>query len=100
MSNNAVIKHFFEHDWGFMGAVVNEDFESVFHCFEAHNRDEKISFVAAISQGYCFGERQGKANIIKTIISEDMLFDNQRSIFAELKKAFCDSKKKSFGVNL
>ena len=88
ISNEEIIRQYFKNDWGFMGAVVNEDFESVYHCFETENKNDKVSFVAATSQGYCFGEKQGNVNIIKTIISEDMLFENQKIIFDELKKAF------------
>jgi hypothetical protein len=62
ISNEDFIRHYFRNDWGFMGAVVNENYESVYHCFEDDNKDEKVSFVAATSQGYCFAERQGNVN--------------------------------------
>ncbi len=88
ISNGDIIREYFKNDWGFTGAVVNEDFESVYHCFENEDKNDKISFVAATTQGYCFGEMQGNVNIIKTILSEDMLFDNQKSIFYALKKLF------------
>ena len=78
ISNEDIIRQYFKNDWGLMGVVVKEDFESVYHCFENDNKDDKVSFVAATSKGYCFGEKQGNVNIIKTIISEDMLFENQK----------------------
>jgi hypothetical protein len=100
ISNNDVIRKYFDSDWGFVGAVVNEDFESVFHCFENDDKEEKISFVAVTSQGYCFGEKQGNINIIKTIISEDMLFENQRALFCDMKKAFDEYNLKRYGTSV
>ena len=97
ISNENIIRRYFKDEWGFTGAVVNEDFESVYHCFEDGDKDDRISFVAATSQGYCFGEKQGNVNIIKTIISEDMLFDNQKSLFSKLKNAFIEENKERYG---
>ena len=94
------IRLYFKNAWGFMGSVVNENFESVYHCFEANDKNDKISFVAATSEGYCFGEKQGNVNIIKTIISEDMLFDNQKFLFLELKNAFNKFNKERYGTSL
>jgi hypothetical protein len=97
LSNENTIRQYFKNDWGFMGAVVNEDFKSVYHCFENDDKNDKVSFVAATSQGYCFGENQGKVSIIKTIISEDMLFENQNFIFNELKNAFREANRDRYG---
>lgn len=96
ISNDDIIREYFKSDWGFMGAVVNEKFEAVYHCFENDDKDDKISFVAATSQGYCFGEKQGKVNIIKTIICEDMLFDNQVDTFQSLRIAFNKANKERY----
>ena len=95
LSNDQVIKHYFKNDWGFMGVKVNEKFAEVYHDFES-NSDEAVSFVAATSQGYCFGEKQGNVNIIKTIISEDMLFGNQKQVFANLRNAFNEANKSRY----
>lgn len=97
ITNEEIIRHYFKNDWGYTGAVVDEDYKSVYHCFENDDKNDKISFVAATSQGYCFGEKQANVNIIKTIISEDMLFENQKSIFNDLKKAFRDENKERYG---
>lgn len=99
-SSENIIRQYFKNDWGFTGAVVNEDYESVYHNFENDNKNEKIGFVAATSQGYCFGERQGNVNIVKTILSEDMLFENQKIIFNELKNAFKIANKERYGANI
>jgi len=98
ISNEDIIRLYFKYDWGFMGAFVNDDFESVYHCFEKDNKDDIVSFVAATSQGYCFGEKQGNVNIIKTIIAEEMLFDNQKKVFNELKNAFIEANKERYGA--
>lgn len=93
ISNKDIIRHYFKNDWGFMGTVITKNYESVYHSFENDNGNNKVSFVAATSQGYCFGEKQGNVNLIKTIISEDMLFENQKAVFKELKKAFNEANK-------
>lgn len=95
LSNDQIIRHYFKHDWGFMGVKVDEKFKDVFHDFE-NDSDEAVSFVAATSLGYCFGEKQGKINVIKTIISEDMLFDNQKQVFANLRTAFNEANKSRY----
>jgi len=73
-------------------------YESVYHCFETENENEKVSFVAASSQGYCFGEKQGNVNIIKTIITESMLFESQKSVFSNLRNEFNEANKERYGT--
>lgn len=100
LSTEDIIRHYFKNDWGFMGAVVNEKFESVYHCFENDYKDEMISLVGVTDQGYCFGEKQGNVNIIKTIISDNMLFENQKSTFYELRTAFQVANKERYGTSI
>lgn len=97
ISNEKLINLYFKEDWGFAGAVIDEDYKSVFYNFENSDPNEKISFVGATSLGYCFGEKQGQVNIIKTIISEEMLFDNQKQIFFNLREQFNKKNKERFG---
>ena len=40
--------------------------------------------------GYCFGGKHGNVSIIKTIISEEMLSEKQKTFFYDLKK-LCDN---------
>jgi hypothetical protein len=98
ISSEDLMKLYFKNDWGFVGAVIDENYKSVYHSFETSSKDEKISFVAATSQGYCFGERQGNVNIIKTIVSEDMLFENQKLIFSKLKNDFKAMNAQRYGT--
>lgn len=97
ISNEEIINLYFKNDWGFVGAIINEHYESIYHSFEDSEADEKVSFVGATSQGYCFGERQGTISILKTIISEDMLFDNQKTIFMKLRNEFNKMIKDMYG---
>jgi len=97
ISNENIIRHYFKNEWGLMFAVANKDFESVYHCFENDAKDDKVSFVAVSSEGYCFGEKQGNIHIVKTIISEDLLFDNQKPLFSELRNAFNEANKERYG---
>ena len=97
ISNEDIIKCYFKNDWGFMGAFVNKEMEAVFYSFEDNFKDEAISFVSASAQGYCFGEKQGEVNIIKTIISEEMLFEDQKPLFADLKRRLEESNKQMYG---
>lgn len=95
LSNDQIIRHYFKHDWGFMGVKVDEKFKEVYHDFE-NDSDEAVSFVAATSLGYCFGEKQENVNVIKTLISEDMLFEHQKQVFKDLRNAFNEANKSRY----
>ena len=97
ISNEDLIRQYFQNDWGFMATSVNKDFEAVYLSFENDYKNDKVSFIAATSQGYCFGEKQGDVNIIKTILSEDNLFENQKQTFSKLKIAFKEANKERYG---
>jgi len=99
-SNEDIIRQHIKNNWGFMGTAVNEDFESVYHCFENNSKNDKMNIVAATSQGYCFGNRQGNVNILITIVTEDMLFENQKLLFHNLRKAFNDANKDRYGADI
>lgn len=89
LSSEELMKHFFKNETVFKIAFVNKDHKAVYDSFE-NNKEEKVSFVSASLQGYCFGERQGDIDVFKTIISEDMLFESQKQVFTELKKSLQD----------
>ena len=96
ISNDDIIRLYFKNDWGLVGANVNQDHANVYKSFEDDEQNERISIVAATSQGYCFGVKQGNINVIKTIISEEMLFENQKFIFHELRKAFNEMNRERY----
>lgn len=96
-SNEEIIKHYLSRNsWGIVAAPSDAKYQGVYNIFESELNDS-ISFVCVNSEGFCFGEKQGNINVIKTIISEDMLFDSQKEIFAQLKEDFELSNKSMFG---
>ena len=97
ITNNKLIKLYFKDDWGFKGAIVDKNFEAVCRSCEDFSPDEKISFVAALTQGYCFGENQGTVCILKTIISEEMLFKKQKKVFKSLQETFHETNTERYG---
>lgn len=82
------------------GCSCKWDFESVYHCFESNHENDNVSFVAGTSQGYCFGEKQGNINIVKTIIPKDMLFESQKKVFNALKFEFDAFNKERYGTDI
>jgi len=97
ISNDDLIRLYFKNDWGFVGAKVNQEHKSVYNNFEVVDKNEKLDIVCANSQGFCFGERQGNVNIIKTIVTEEMLFEDQKHVFQELRNAFNEMNRERYG---
>jgi len=100
LSNEELIRSFIQSSWGFIAAGVNKQLEAVYQSFEASHQNEVIGFAGATYDGYCFGERQGKINIMKTIISDDMLYDNQRELFTVLRQTFKENNKIRYGKDI
>ncbi len=96
ISNIDIIKRYFKNEWLMASVAVDDNFEAVYKSFENVNNNDKVSFVGATVEGYCFGERQGNINIIKTIITEEMLFDNQKELFFKLRKDFDDTNRERY----
>jgi hypothetical protein len=100
-SNVDMIKHYFTSGWGFMFVVLSRDTECVYRRFENEIKNDALRFVCAIAVGYCFGEQQGNnIYIMKTIISEDMLFESQKEAFSNLRKDFIEANKEWYGINI
>lgn len=100
LSNEKLIRSFIQNSWGFIAAAVNKELEAVYQSFEANHQNEVFGFAGATYDGYCFGERQGKINIMKTIISDDMLFNDQRELFTTLRQTFKDNNKIRYGKDI
>ncbi|RZK42682.1 MAG: hypothetical protein EOO90_06485 [Pedobacter sp.] len=99
LSNEEIIKHYLNRNgWGFVAAPSNAKYQGVYNIFEAEMNDTNLSFVCVNSEGFCFGEKLGNINVIKTIISEDMLIADQKVVFAQLKAGFELSNKSMFGA--
>jgi hypothetical protein len=97
-SNSDIIKRFFATHWGFAFVVLSEDMEAVYHSFENKIKEDLVSFVCATSAGYCFGELKDNTYIVKTIVSEDMLFESQKEVFSNLRKEFIEKNKELYGI--
>lgn len=97
ISNDDLIRLYFRNDWGLVGAKINKEHENVYHNFEYVDKNEKIDIVCVNSQGFCFGEKLGNINIIKTIVTEEMLFENQKYVFQELKNVFNEMNRERYG---
>ncbi len=97
ISNDDLIRLYFRNDWGLVGAKLNQEQKNVYNNFEEQDKNEKIDIVCVNTYGFCFGEQQGNINIIKTIISEEMLFDDQKYIFQELRKMYNEMNYERYG---
>lgn len=96
-SNEDMIKLYLHRNaWGIVAAPSDAKYQGLYNIFEAEMKDTNLSFVCVNSEGFCFGEKQGNINVIKTIISEDMLIGDQKLVFAKLKQEFKLSNKSMF----
>lgn len=87
-SNTSILETIENHikrNWGNEIAVVNEEYKSVLYAFEKEDKNENIDIISASTDGYSFGTKKNNIIIIKTIISEEMLHEDQKEIFKELK---------------
>ncbi|MBQ1988263.1 MAG: hypothetical protein II235_09125 [Muribaculaceae bacterium] len=80
---------------------MNDKIEEVYHCFEGHYDKEGLNYVAANNIGYLFGDihDDGRLSIIRTIITEDMLSENQRKLFPRIKDVY-NNQQNSFYESL
>ena len=90
-----IIEHYFRNNWGFLAIIPNNDIASVYRCFE---NDEGVDIMATTDEGFCFGERQGNITIVKTIISDDMLFENQKNFLNPLREEYSNFIESKFGM--
>jgi len=98
-SNEDIIKlYLLRNRWGFVAAPSDEKYQGLYNIFEPEMNGTDISFVCVNSEGFCFAEKLGNVSVIKTIISEDMLIDDQKVVFAKLKEDFELSNKSMFGA--
>ncbi len=98
ISNKQLIRLYFDNCCGFYGIVANEKHAAVYNIFESDDNDG-VSFVGATDEGYCFGTSFGNINIVKTIVSEKMLFDDQIELFHNLRKSFNKENTDRYGAN-
>ena len=78
------IESFFAKEWSIYGIKITKELEEVFHCFDGHFSDDRVDVLICAEDGYSFGIRKEQLFIIKTIITDEMLSDNQRYLFRQL----------------
>lgn len=88
ISNDEIIRDYIKKDRGFTAGFITKEAEACFKSFEEQHQDEAVNFAAATLDGYCFGFKEGNNIMVKTIISSEMVKDDQRELFAFMKKQF------------
>lgn len=88
ISNDEIIRNYIKNDRGFTAGFITKQAEACFKSFEEQHQDEPVNFTAASLDGYCFGFKEGNNIMVKTIISPEMVKDDQRDFFALMKKHF------------
>lgn len=88
ISTDEIMSNYIKNDEGLTAGFITKELETFFKSFEEQGQDEAVNFAAATKDGYCFGFKEGNNIMVKTIISPDMVFDDQRAIFSILKEQF------------
>ncbi|RYE59314.1 MAG: hypothetical protein EOP48_01275 [Sphingobacteriales bacterium] len=88
ISNDEIIRNYIKKDRGFTGGFVTKQVEDCFKSFEEQHQEEPVNFAGATLDGYCFGFKEGCNIIVRTIISPEMVKDDQRELFITMKKQF------------
>ncbi|WP_128353309.1 hypothetical protein [Pedobacter chitinilyticus] len=92
LSNKQLIHLYFTKSW--MLYKVFDDGEQEELCEEfKFTMHEETSFVGVVEQGYCFGSTFGSIVVVKTIISEENIFDHKRELLHELREKYNRVKK-------
>ena len=87
MNREDLIVKYITSNWGQTVLRINDKIEEVYNCFEGHYDNDTFNYVAANNYGYLFGDihNNGMLSIVRTIITEDMLSENQRKLFPLIK---------------
>lgn len=88
ITNDEIIRNYIKKDRGFTGGFLTKQVEDCFKSFEEQHQDEPVNFTASTLDGFCFGFKEGNDIMIKTIISTEMVKDDQRELFNILKNQF------------
>lgn len=83
-----LIKLYFTRNSGCVISVKNMDFESIGMTYDEFLTGDHFDAVATCDEGYIFCKLQGRLQIMKTIISGDMVFEKQRPLFDKLRVEF------------
>lgn len=87
LSNKQLIHLYFTKCWLLYRAFAKKGHKEVYRDLEGTAKGE-ISFIGITEQGYCFGSTFGNIDVVKTIISEENIFDSQREYLHELREEY------------
>lgn len=98
LTTDQLIRRYIERQKGVMYQIADENDRENFLSFEKDD-GQSVEIVASVSEGFCFGVNINTINIMKTIISEDMLFENQKKRLNNLKQmmSICFYQKINYG---
>ena len=80
------VEVFFAEEWSLFGIRITEEIEEVFHCFEGHFSDDKVDVLYCTEKGYAFGLKKENLFVVKTIITDEMLSEEQRALFLQVRE--------------
>ncbi len=86
-----VIRQHFLNETSILALNFNDAFKLVYEDFEGPvKHDDEVNFCCVSNNGYCFGKLEvgGRVAILTTVISEEMLFENQKPVFSRLRDIF------------
>lgn len=93
LSSVELIKHFVNSNWAMSYAIPTREMYEVYESIEGRKDDSQLNILGACADGYCFAEKQDEIYLMKTIISHDMLFEDQKKIFSTLRNLLLDAIK-------
>ena len=88
LSTLELIKHFFAHNEGCMITQIDAKYEAVPMKYDDFIHGEHVNVAGVDDYGYFFGEINSRMQIMKTIISKDMIYENQRDLFEKLDQQY------------
>lgn len=91
MSGPDLIKYFVNRIWMWSFLFLSEDRQKGIATVDEVLTREKVDFMAYHPDGVMFGERTENVYLIKTIVTCDMLFQDQKELLDELFETYFDS---------
>ena len=85
-SMDEAIESFFDVEWSSYGIRITQELEDVYHCFEEHFSDDKVDVLFSTEKGYAFGVKKENLFVVKTIITDEMLSEQQRALFLQVRE--------------
>ena len=85
-STEETIESFFDVEWSSFGIRITQELEDVYHCFEGHFSDDKVDVLFCTEKGYAFGVKKENLFVVKTIVTDEMLSEQQRALFLQVRQ--------------